>query len=140
VIAVDECEKQNLEVPELPEKIKQKLKEKFPKHAILKNPIDITGDANVERYKLAIEECLKSDAYDGIVLITLFQIPTLEENLADVLPEFKKYKKPILCCTSGSEFTVRIAKRIEKSGIPVYPTPERAVKAMSTLTKYRSLK
>lgn len=137
VLASDECEKQGLQMVEPSEVMKRNLKKVFPSYAIVHNPIDLTGDATAERYALALEECLKSKEYDGIILIVLFQIPTLEEKIIDVVAELeKKYKKPILCCAVGGRYTKRLIERMEVNGIPVYQTPERAVKSFAALARY----
>lgn len=140
VLATDECERQSLQLPEPSEKLKQKLRKIFPSYVILNNPIDLTGDATAERYQAAIEECLKSSEYGGVIAITLFQVPTLKEKITDIIVDLAgKYKKPILCCALGSRFTRRLVEVLETNGIPVYPTPERAVRSFSALVKYSEI-
>lgn len=136
VLATDESERCQLELPEPSEKIKEKIKPYMPPYAILHNPIDLIGDANAIRYKVTIEECLKSTEYDGVVAITLFQVPTLEDIVVDYLIELQKYGKPIVACAAGGKYSNELSKKLMKGGIPVYPTPERAVKAMKVLTTY----
>jgi acyl-CoA synthetase (NDP forming) len=137
VLATDEAERQNLNMPEPSEKLKQKFKKTFPPYVSLKNPIDLTGDSTAERYQVAIEECLKSNEYSGVIAIVLFQIPTLNEKVVDIIIDLSnKYKKPIICCALGSRFTKRLTDKLESNKIPVCPTPERAVKAFATLVKY----
>jgi len=137
VLASDECEKQNLQLQEPEEEMKRKLGKIFPPYAILKNPLDLTGDATTERYAIALEKCLKSKQYNGIILITLFQVPTLDEKIVEIIPELAtKYKKPVLCCAAGGRYTRRQVEKLEASGMPVYPTPERAVKAFAALARY----
>ena len=48
----------------------------------------------------------------------------------------KKSGKPVLCCASGGKFTSKISKIIEGKGIPVYPTPRRAVSSFGTMVRY----
>jgi acetyl coenzyme A synthetase (ADP forming)-like protein len=137
VLATDECERQQLQLPEPSKKSKQNFKKIFPSYVILHNPIDLTGDATAERYYAAMEQCLRSGEYDGVIAITLFQVPTLKEKVTDAVVDLaKKYKKPVLCCAIGSRFTKRLVEILEASGIPVYPTPERAVKAFAVLARY----
>jgi len=136
VLATDECERQKLQLSEPSEKLKNSLKNKFPPYIILHNPIDLTGDATAERYRITMEECLRSGEYDGVIAITLFQVPTLEEKITEILIEMKKFKKPILCCATGGRFTKRLSSILEGNSIPVYPAPERAVRAFNSLVKY----
>jgi len=36
----------------------------------------------------------------------------------------------------GGEYSAKIAKEVERRGVPSYPTPERAARAIWALTKY----
>lgn len=137
VLATDEAERQGIELPEPSEKLKRKISRVMPSYAIYHNPIDLTGDADAERYRVVVEACLKSKEFDGVIAITLFQVPTLEKRVVDYLIELhKKYKKPLLACAAGGKFTRELSKKLLEGGVPVYPTPERAVRAMKALIKY----
>jgi len=137
VLATDEAERQNLNLPEPSEKIKKKISKVMPAYGILHNPIDLTGDADAERYRVAIEACLESGEYDGVISITLFQVPTLEEKVVDYIIQLnKKYDKPLLVCSAGGKFTEKLNYKLVSAGIPVYPSPERAVRAMKALVDY----
>ncbi|MFH8080362.1 MAG: CoA-binding protein [Candidatus Aenigmatarchaeota archaeon] len=135
VLAADKAEELGLLLPEPSQKLKEKLSKRMPNYVSLHNPIDLTGDANAERYSIALNECLSSKEYDGAIVITLFQVPTLEEKVVDYIIEARKFKKPLLVCSVGSNFTQARNQKLIKAGIPVYPTPERAVKAFHALTK-----
>jgi len=136
VLAADECERQGLQLPEPSAKLKRIFNKNFPAYASLRNPIDLTGDATAERYRIALEACLASKEYDGAIVIALFQIPTLEPEVTDVLIGLKKYKKPVICCSAGGRYSKKLSKRLEAGGIPVYLTPTQAVKAMAALVRY----
>jgi len=137
VLATDEAERSQLKLPMPSKRLKEKMSHVMPPYATLHNPIDLTGDTDAERYRVSIEECLKSGEYDGVIAITLFQVPKLEENVVDYLIELKKkYKKPILACAAGGEYSNKLSKKLIKGGIPVYPTPERTVKVMKALVEY----
>ncbi|MDI6825787.1 MAG: CoA-binding protein [Candidatus Aenigmarchaeota archaeon] len=138
VLATDEAEKQGLQLPEPSEKLKKEISKVMPPYATFHNPIDLTGDANANRYKVVIESCLKSNEFDGVIAITLFQVPTLEKEVVDHIVQLhKKYKKPLLVCAAGGKFTRELSRRLNEGNVPVYPTPERAIKTMAALVKYR---
>ena len=137
VLATDEAERSGLELPEPSKELKKKISRVMPSYGILHNPIDLTGDANAERYRVVIEECLRSKEFDGVIAITLFQVPTLEEEVTDYIIQLnKKYKKPILACAAGGKFSQELSEKLVSGGVPVYPTPERAVRAMKALVEY----
>jgi acyl-CoA synthetase (NDP forming) len=133
VLAADEAEKQGLHLAELPEEMKKILRKNLARYASLHNPLDLTADADAEKYELAVSEGLKY--FDGVVVVLLFQVPSLADTVADAVIALQRAEKPIICCAAGSSFTQQQVERLEKFGIPVYPTPERAVKAFSVLLK-----
>jgi len=139
VLAADECERRGLNLPEPSEELKNKLMEKLPSYCILKNPIDLTGDTDANRYMFVLEECLSSEEYDGIILILLFQTPSLDEKIIEVIPPLRKYEKPIICCATGSSYSIEFSRILNGKGFPVYPSPERAVRAFSILAEYAEL-
>ncbi|HLC39871.1 MAG TPA: CoA-binding protein [archaeon] len=137
VLATDEAERQKLELPEPSLILKKKLQSKMPAHVKTHNPMDVTGDANMERYWYAMEAMLGSKEYDGAVVISLMQVPTLEPKIVDAVVEMKKFEKPILVCAVGSDFTQRVERNFENNRIPVFPTPERAVRAFAAMWNYK---
>jgi acetyl coenzyme A synthetase (ADP forming)-like protein len=139
VLATDEAERQNIKLPEPGSLMIKSLKSKLPSYVSLHNPLDITGDATTERYQIVLEEILKKE-FDGVIVIALMQVPTLDNKIIDTLISMKKFGKPILCCMIGSEFTERAEKTLENNEIPVYQTPERAVRTFSSLVYYAQKK
>lgn len=134
ILATDEAEKKNLQLIDPSEKMSASLKKILPSFTTIHNPLDLTADADATMYNTVIEEAVKH--YDGLVVIALFQVPTVEEKLVDNIIEAKKFGKPIVCCSVGSDFSQRMIDKLEKNSIPVFPSPERAVRALSTLRKY----
>ena len=136
-MATDACETSGLEVPELPKDTQNLLKKHFPPHCSTHNPIDLTGDTDDERYELALKYAATQDTIDGIIIIALFQTPLLTLNLSNIITDFaKQTDKPITCCIFGGKTAKILSENLNKNGIPTYPTPERAAKAMQTLYKY----
>ena len=138
VMIVDACEICGLEVPELPSHVQRKLKEQFPPHFSTKNPIDLTGDAYDLGFGFALDEAfLRYDGADGAIICLLLQVPKLTVKVADIIADASfKSRKPIVACCMGGEFTANVSREIEKRGVPVFPTPERAVEAIWSLVKY----
>jgi len=136
IVATDAAINYGLELPELSSETVKALKQSLPKYGIAKNPVDLTGDATVERYEKALEAVLKDKNIFGIVCIVLMQIPTLSDDIVNVLREAKVYGKPITVCSAGGDYVLERNRMLERYGIPVYPTPERAVKALSVLYEY----
>ncbi|WP_461863252.1 acetate--CoA ligase family protein [Thermococcus sp.] len=138
VMASDAVAKFGLKMAELSEETLKFLKENFPPHAVAGNPTDVVGDTDAQRYKVAIEAFVNDPNVDAIVIITLFQVPLLDEmELIDILSEYaKKSDKPIVAVAMGGKKTEHYAGILEDRGVPVYPTPERGVRAMAGLVQY----
>ncbi len=140
VMASDAVAKFNLKMAEPSEKTLNFLKERFPPHAVIGNPTDVVGDTDAERYRLALEAFTKDPNVDAILLIVLFQVPLLnEEEVIEIIGEYKrKSEKPIVGVAMGGAKTERYAKMLEERDVPVYPTPERGVRALAGLVRYSS--
>ncbi len=132
VLAADECMKQGLEVAKLPKDKIEKLKNIFPHFYGINNPIDLTAQVKDEDYTLALNEL--KDAYDGFVIIALPNVNGITIKLADIMKDAKKnISKPVVFYVSDGETSKKLIKGLEKAKIPVYPSPERAVRAIRAL-------
>jgi acetate---CoA ligase (ADP-forming) subunit alpha len=137
VISSDEASRLGLSLAEFGPDTMDKLKACLPDYASLHNPLDLVGDADVERYRLALN-AVSSDLNVGLILvIVLLQTSFIESDVVDAISEANVASgKPIVVCTVGGEFTQILSKMLEEDHIPSYPTPERAVKAVGALIRY----
>jgi acyl-CoA synthetase (NDP forming) len=137
VMATDSLEDENLTIADLDESTQRAMSERFPPYCSVKNPIDLTGDADAARYDIALEETLKDDNVDAVLLIMLFQVPTLgDEVVPRVIEHARKSDKPIIVISSGGRYTQERIRELEEGGLICYPTPERGVRALSALCHY----
>ncbi|ASJ16175.1 CoA-binding protein [Thermococcus chitonophagus] len=138
VMASDAVAKFGLKLAELSEETIKFLRERFPPHAVVGNPTDVVGDTDAERYRLALEAFTKDPNVDAILVIVLFQVPLLdEEEVINIIADYaKKSEKPIVAVAMGGYKTDKYARMLEEKGVPVYPTPERGVRALAGLVRY----
>jgi len=139
IVAADSAIKCGLELPHLEDSSVKALKKILPNYAIAKNPVDLTGDATVERYQKALEIVLKDKNISGVVCIALMQLPTLTDEIVYVLRDCKAFGKPLTVCSAGSDYVLKRNRKLESFGIPVYPTAERAVKSLAVLYEYGNI-
>jgi acyl-CoA synthetase (NDP forming) len=132
VLAADECMRQGLEVTELPEDKKERLKKIFPHFYGINNPLDLTAQVNDADYSTALNE-LKDD-FDGFLIIALPNVLGITEGLEPLLKKIKdEVKKPLIAHIAESGISKRLTSLFEKAKIPVYPSPERAVRGLKAL-------
>lgn len=111
----------------------KKLRKILPKYANIHNPLDLIGDADHKRYEKALDILIKDKNVSGLLIITLLQTVSLTPKVLDVIKKINKTTKPIVVCATGGKYTQKHMLELESSHIPVYLTPERAVKAIKVL-------
>jgi acetyl coenzyme A synthetase (ADP forming)-like protein len=137
VLTTDWIIENGLTLARMDKKTISSLKKQFPPHVVLKNPLDLTGDATVERYKLAIDASIQDPNVDMIAVIALFQIPTLTADIVDVISAAAdRSTKPIVVIAAGGRFTEVLKKTLEDSGIPTFSYPEKAAAALAALHRF----
>ncbi|HIK01885.1 TPA: CoA-binding protein, partial [archaeon] len=130
-----------LKIAELSKRTKNFLKKSLVPYASLGNPIDLTGVANEKHYAAAIDACMADSNVDCILVILLLQPPNVSSDAIETLIEINsQHRKPMLVCSAGGRYTKTHTDILEDSGIPVFPTPDRASKAMAALYKYSKIK
>lgn len=115
--------------------MQERLGRTFPSFFITRNPIDLTGSGKNEDYYTALREALPH--YDGAVVIVLMGSTTVTEEATGMIARAcHEAKKPVTCCIlQGLGYTQEAMFSLVKLGIPVYPSPERAVRALAALRK-----
>ncbi|MEM2960777.1 MAG: acetate--CoA ligase family protein, partial [Candidatus Bathyarchaeia archaeon] len=140
ILAADTSEKMGLELPLLEFEIREELRKLMPPHASLNNPLDVLGDADESRYKLALEAGLKSDNVDGIILILTPQAVTPCEKIAEAVAKVGSFSdKPIIASFMGFEDSSSAIKTLKKGRVPNYAFPESAVFALKSMYDYSLL-
>jgi acyl-CoA synthetase (NDP forming) len=109
------------------------LRESLPPQCIINNPLDLTGDTDAERYRMAAVKGSECKVGDIFFLIFGDPIPGASEVVLRL-----KYEIPqpiVVSYLGGGEVGRLESLRLMEKGIAVFPTPERAMKAISYLMK-----
>jgi len=105
------------------------------------NPVDILGDAHADRYKAAIETCLKDDGVDGILVIYTQQAVAEPVEIAKVVSEFIRSRpyqnKTILTSFLGYGAVEEANSIFSQNSIPTFTTPEQATKTYLYMYQYK---
>jgi acyl-CoA synthetase (NDP forming) len=141
--ACDVCELEGLMIPAFSAETRKRVEELLPPLAIRTNPVDM-GPAwyDSEAIKEIVKTVLEDKKIDAVILCIMFASAnrSAARVLTDLLLE-KRTNKPILCCfSSPAGIWDDEIKQLEGSGIPNYPTPERAAKALTNLYKFNKRK
>jgi len=132
VLAADECAREGLDLPALPEPVREGLRRVFPSFYTVANPIDLTGQVRDDDYRVALSAV--GDVCDGFLVIALTGVAGVTPELAGHLVEFRKrVDKPIVVHIAQGGVAPRLIRLLEKAGIPVYRSPERAVRGLAAL-------
>ena len=115
----------------------EKLDECLPPGWSRTNPVDILGDASPERYERAVNICLKDPGVKGLLIILAPQALTRPTEVAESLAGLIKVKSyPIFVSWMGGKQMEMGRDIFNRSGIPTFDTPERAVRAFMDLYQY----
>jgi acetate---CoA ligase (ADP-forming) len=135
ILATDAAEAVHLHLSTLSDAIAAELKLKLPAAASVNNPIDVIGDAGVDRYEAAIDACQKDPGIDGLVVILTPQVMTPCDAVAELIVRKSQESPlmPVTACFMGGASVDSAKKILRTGGIPCFETPERAVRALRAL-------
>ncbi len=138
VLSSDYAEVFGIPLKDIPKDLRERIEDIIPPFGSPKNPIDLTGNAYREDYIKVIDAVLSHDWVDGVVCIYVHAAITDPVEVADGIAYiWKKYRnKPITVCMIGGREVLVANTWLRDNGIPVYPTPKRAVAAMAALREY----
>ncbi len=136
VLAVDEAERRGVALATLSPQLTEQLGAVLPKSWSRGNPIDILGDADGERYRQALEIVAGAA---GSATILAMNCPSGVADSADcarVVADVAR-TRPLLACWMGEQTAKAGRDVLTRAGVPVYDTPETAVRALSHLQRRR---
>ncbi len=130
VMAADHVADLNLELAQLGDETLQALDAELPSTWSHNNPIDVIGDATPERYRTAVDLCLKDPGVDGVLVILTPQAMTRPLEVAESLIALAdQHDKPILTSWMGGKQVDSARQAFSNARIPTFRTPEVAVDA-----------
>ncbi len=137
IMAADAIELSGLKMATIAPAAMAALKPKLPAAASVNNPVDVLGDADAERYGLALREMLKDDGIDAVIVILTPQAMTDAVATAQAIAEAAKASdKPVLASFMGGDDVKAGRAALTDARLPDYPAPERAVAAVKAMCDY----
>jgi acetyl coenzyme A synthetase (ADP forming)-like protein len=140
VMTTDAIGDSNLELASFTDETMGTLEDALPDGANIYNPVDVIGDADVERFATAIDVAL-ADPNVGAAIVLACPTATLTfEALADTVVELQaEYGTPVAVSLMGGDSTREAASTLSDAGIPNYFDPARAVRSLDALREHRSI-
>ncbi len=139
IIAVDAVERSKYaKVASLSKETTDYLRGALPKTAALNNPVDVIGDADDQRYKIAVGALLKDPGVDGLIVILTPQSSSRIKETADVLVSHRD-GKPIFSSFIGGKLVDKGVTILQDNKIPNYRFPERAISSFDIMVKHKNM-
>jgi acetyltransferase len=137
VMATDSLIEHDGELSELSEETFTLLNSNLPAFWSKSNPVDVLGDANSKRISKAVQIVLQDKGVDAVLVILTPQAMTNPTATAKEISKLSAdTKKPILTAWLGGERMREGMQILSDAGVPVYQTPEQAVRSFMTLVSY----
>ena len=138
VMAADACaDDKYVTMAELSSDTRESLNSDIPSAASVINPIDLRGDAKNDQIADAIKIVSKDESVGGIVLLAspldMIDLDSIAESVCSMKDELSV---PITVCFAGGDVAEKASAILREGGVPTFPTPERAIRALSVLRRY----
>ena len=130
ILGTDQAEQEGLDAAPLPAQVVEAITPLIPAHAIKANPIDLTGDATAQMFGDVIREA--RDHFDTLGVIFGDPVEGASEVVTPAANE-------LVIFLGGADVERRERERMHLKGIPVFPTPERGIKALAQVMDRKSL-
>lgn len=140
VIAADAIAENGGVLAQLSETTIETLNSVLPPYWSRGNPVDVLGDADINRYLIALKTCLADPNVDGVIIIYTPQGAARPLELAEEVVEIVRESmraKPVLTVWMGGDEVQEARQLFHKNDIPTYDTPEDAVKTYIYMYKYK---
>ncbi|MCD6186090.1 MAG: acetate--CoA ligase family protein [Deltaproteobacteria bacterium] len=134
IVATDMTEAAGLKLAKLGDETVKALQSHLPATANIHNPIDVIGDASMDRYEMALDAVIKDENVDGAMVILTPQSMTDVTGTAEAVVKIaERTSKPVVCSFMGIFDVSAGVKILQKHHIPTYTFPENAAKALGIL-------
>jgi acetyltransferase len=131
ILAIDQAEKLGFESPRPDAALRERLRAILPAHCSVDNPIDLTGDVigDPTLYSKVIDAA--KDDYDTMVII-------FGDPIAGASRIVTPGASEVVIFLGGADVEREERLLIHQRGIPVFPTPERGIKALHQFFRFES--
>ena len=158
VVSADVWEEEGFQVPDLSLRVREELKQKAPRvWDWLRNPLDVSILQDLHISPMNLLRMISNEQEFDVLVSNMTQddprpsdiwLKTLAKDILDGVRAIKREGKPVVCVIETGEVSLSemnswrwaaiadIRKNIITAGIPVFPSPARAARALRRLADY----
>jgi acyl-CoA synthetase (NDP forming) len=135
----DACAMQGLEVPAPEPEVCQEIAAFIPSYGSVRNPIDITAQGVFSGgFERALDLLTRSPRFDAVLCVgSLIREEATLKSLPDVARAIQGSRAPV-AYYSYTRPSPAVVAGLAELGIPCYPTPHRAARALASAAEYRA--
>lgn len=142
-LSLDFCEHVGLQLPVLNESTAAALRSALPEFILPTNPLDLTAQGLVDPdlYRRTLPPILGDDGFGSLVLAIILtdeatsglKFPPILGAIKDLNPQ-----KPVVFSglDEGALVSPTYIRELRALGVPFFPTPERAIRALARITSF----
>jgi acetyltransferase len=141
VLAADAVSDSRLSLAAFGDGTRAALREAMPETVGVGNPLDVVGDADLDRFRRALSAVLADESVGSAVVICVETALVAFEDLGAVVRDaHRAHGTPVVACLMGGTDAEAGARVLAEAGVPAYFDPARAVASLDTLAEYRDVR
>jgi 4-hydroxybutyrate---CoA ligase (ADP-forming) len=136
IISTDACSKFGIKMASI-EDIRPKINAVIPPWGSSRNPVDIVGDADYNRFNNVLENVLGHKNVGSVIAMCTPSATLDYDKLAEVIVAMsKKYKKTMLASLMGLDEGIKNREILAAGGVPYYTYAEGAIRALNAMLRF----
>ena len=142
VIATDVLVGAGCTLPPLSEATHARLKAALYPEASVGNPVDVLATGTAQHYRACMDAMMEDDSFDCVFVNFVTPFFVDNESIArEIVAVSQQRRKPMVCnlMTDKQQWS-EVVRILREGGVPCYPLPGEAARAMAALVQYHVLR
>ena len=136
IISTDSCSKLGIKMAKI-EEIRSKIDAVIPPWGSSRNPVDIVGDADFNRFENVLNEVLQHKNVGSVISMCTPSATLDYDKLAEVIVKMsKKYKKTMLASLMGLDEGITNREILAAGDVPYYTYAEGSIRALYAMLRF----
>ena len=136
IISTDACSRLGIKMAKI-DSIRPKIDKVIPPWGSSRNPVDIVGDADFNRFEGVLNEVLQHENVGSVITMCTPSATLDYDRLAEVIVKMsKKYKKTMLASLMGLDEGITNRQILAAGGVPYYNYAEGAIRALHAMLRF----